>query len=265
MNNSDIHIVGLGNLGTAFFEGLYSFIDESSIVLYDESEDRINFFQSNFELSVKTKIEKITTGVLILCIKPQNISSFFELNKSNISSDVLICSPVAGLEIDQISTNFKNNIIRVMPNLLIRQNNGFIPFSKNYEDDYLGFEKNVLQKLGSIRQFEEKDFPVLTALSGSGPAWYYELSKNLVSAGVDLGLSENDADFIIKELVNALPNLINTSDSFETLVNKVKSPKGTTEAGINSLIEDSFDKIIKNAIQKSANRSNEISEELKRE
>ena len=265
MNNSDIHIVGLGNLGTAFFEGLYSFIDESSIFLYDESEDRINFFQSNFELSVKTKIEKITTGVLILCIKPQNISSFFELNKSNISSDVLICSPVAGLEIDQISANFKNNIIRVMPNLLIRQNNGFIPFSKNYEDDYLGFEKNVLQKLGSIRQFEEKDFPVLTALSGSGPAWYYELSKNLVSAGVDLGLSEDDADFIIKELVNALPNLINTSDSFENLVNKVKSPNGTTEAGINSLNEDSFDKIIKNAIQKSANRSNEISEELKRE
>lgn len=130
MSNSDIHIVGLGNLGTAFFEGLYSFIDESSIVLYDESEDRINFFQSHFELSVKTKIEKITTGVLILCIKPQNISSFFELNKSNISSDVLICSPVAGLEIDQISANFKNNIIRVMPNLLIRQNNGFIPFQK---------------------------------------------------------------------------------------------------------------------------------------
>ena len=59
MNNSDIHIIGLGNLGTAFFEGLYSFIDESSIVLYDESEDRINFFQSNFELSVKQKLKKL--------------------------------------------------------------------------------------------------------------------------------------------------------------------------------------------------------------
>ena len=90
-------------------------------------------------------------------------------------------------------------------------------------------------------------------------------SQEVLRRLIDLGLSENDADFIIKELVNALPNLINTSDSFENLVNKVKSPNGTTEAGINSLNEDSFDKIIKNAIQKSANRSNEISEELKRE
>jgi len=73
------------------------------------------------------------------------------------------------------------------------------------------------------------------------------------------------ADLLIKELIKALPNLVNQSDSFDSLVERVKSPNGTTEAGINSLIEDSFDKIIKNAIQKSSNRSIEISEELKSE
>ena len=59
MNNSDIHIIGLGNLGTAFFEGLYSFIDESSIVLYDESVDRINFFNQTLNCLLKQKLKKL--------------------------------------------------------------------------------------------------------------------------------------------------------------------------------------------------------------
>lgn len=265
MNNSNIHIVGLGNLGTAFFEGLYSNIEESKFFLYDESNDRINFFKTNFEITVNSELETIEQGILLLCIKPQNVTHFFQVNSSNIGPEVLICSPVAGLEIEQIESHYKNKIIRVMPNLLIGQNNGFIPYAKNYKDDYLNFEAETLSSLGTIKEFNEQLFPVLTALSGSGPAWFYELSKSLVSAGVDLGLHEDDADFLIKELIKALPNLVNQSESFDSLVERVKSPKGTTEAGINSLIEDSFDKIIKNAIQKSSNRSIEISKELNSE
>ncbi len=76
---------------------------------------------------------------------------------------------------------------------------------------------------------------------------------------------EDDAEKLIKELINALPNLINADDSFDELVNKVKSPKGTTEAGLDSLNDDSFDTIIFNAIQQATNRSIEISAELKNE
>jgi pyrroline-5-carboxylate reductase len=78
-------------------------------------------------------------------------------------------------------------------------------------------------------------------------------------------MDEVDAEELVKELIKALPNLINTEDSFGELVNKVKSPKGTTEAGLDSLNDDSFDTIIFNAIQKSTNRSIEISAELKNE
>ena len=84
MNNSNIHIVGLGHLGTAFFEGLYSNIDESKIFLYDESRDRINFFKNNFELTVNSEIKTIEQGILLLCIKPQNVSHFFEVNSSTL-------------------------------------------------------------------------------------------------------------------------------------------------------------------------------------
>ena len=78
-------------------------------------------------------------------------------------------------------------------------------------------------------------------------------------------MNENDATNLVKGLIKALPNLINEEDSFDELVNKVKSPKGTTEAGLNSLNVDYFDKIIFNAIQQATNRSIEISAELRNE
>ena len=108
-------------------------------------------------------------------------------------------------------------------------------------------------------------FPLITALSGSGPAWYYELSSQLVNSGQELGLSLDDSEMIIKELVKALPSLVHEDETFEDLVNKVKSSGGTTEAGLNSLNNASFDTIILEAIQKATQRSTEISKELTNE
>ena len=152
-----------------------------------------------------------------------------------------------------------------MPNLLIKKNNGFIPFVKNYEGDYINFELEVLSFLGNIKEFDEDMFPLITSLSGSGPAWYYELSQQLIEAGSDQGMNEKDAELLIKELIKSLPDLINDEDTFSDLVNKIKSPKGITEAGLDSLKEDSFQKTIKKAIQKATQRSLDISSELENE
>tara|TARA_B100000927_G_C16217011_1_gene369893 strand:- start:303 stop:632 length:330 start_codon:yes stop_codon:yes gene_type:complete len=108
-------------------------------------------------------------------------------------------------------------------------------------------------------------FPIITAISGSGPAWFYELSHQLVNAGYKLGLDIEESEMIIKEIVKALPGLVSEDETFKNLVDKVKSPQGTTEAGLNSLDNDSFDKIILEAIQKATQRSVDISRELDNE
>ena len=261
MEKLDIHIVGLGNLGSAFLNGLNS-IEDVNLFLYDDSTAVRQSIQDEFSIIVDDSITSIQSGVIILCIKPQNINDFFNNNHEKISKDVLICSPVAGLEIKTIESFIENKIIRVMPNLLIKDNQGFIPYISNYDDDYLTFNKIVLAKLGVTKEFEEEMFPLITALSGSGPAWYYELSSQLVNSGQELGLSLDDSELIIKELVKALPALVAEDSSFKDLVNQVKSPNGTTEAGLNSLNNDSFDRIILDAIQKATRRSTEISREL---
>ena len=264
MEKLDIHIVGLGNLGSAFVNGL-SDHEDINLYLYDDSDVVRKSIQDKFHIDSGNAVPFIESGVIILCVKPQNINDFFINNKDKLGSNVLVCSPVAGLEIKTIESYTDNKILRIMPNLLIRDNKGFIPCVSNYDDDYLSFKENVLAELGTIKVFDEEMFPLVTALSGSGPAWFYELSNQLVNSGQELGLSYDDAEMIIKELVKAFPLLVDGDSSFKDLVSKVKSPNGTTEAGLNSLNKGSFDTIILDAIQKATHRSIEISRELSNE
>ena len=265
MEKMGIHIVGLGNLGSAFLKGLEDLQENTDIYLYEGSKDVRQSIQENYSLTPKESLNVISEGVLILCIKPQNINEFFDTYKDKIARDVLICSPIAGLEIKTIEKYFENNVLRIMPNLLIQDKTGFIPFTSNYEGDYLNFIHNILENLGTVKEVDESMFAIITALSGSGPAWFYELSNQLVNSGTELGLSLKDSELIIRELVKALPSLIHEDETFKDLVNKVKSPGGTTEAGLNSLNDASFDKIILDAIQKATQRSTEISKELNNE
>ena len=265
MEKMDIHIVGLGNLGSAFLKGLEDLQENADIYLYEGSEDVRQSIQKNHSLTPKESLNVISEGVLILCIKPQNINEFFDTYKDKIARDVLICTPIAGLEIKTIEKYFENNVLRIMPNLLIQDKTGFIPFTSNYEGDYLNFIHNILENLGTVKEVDESMFAIITALSGSGPAWFYELSNQLVNSGTELGLSFKDSELIIRELIKALPSLVHEDETFKDLVNKVKSPGGTTEAGLNSLNDASFDKIILEAIQKATQRSTEISQELNNE
>ena len=265
MEKMGIHIVGLGNLGSAFLKGLEDLQENTDIYLYEGSKDVRQSIQENYSLTPKESLNVISEGVLILCIKPQNINEFFDTYKDKIARDVLICSPIAGLEIKTIEKYFENNVLRIMPNLLIQDKTGFIPFTSNYEGDYLNFIHNILVNLGTVKEVDESMFAIITALSGSGPAWFYELSNQLVNSGTELGLSFKDSELIIRELIKALPSLVHEDETFKDLVNKVKSPGGTTEAGLNSLNDASFDKIILEAIQKATQRSTEISKELNNE
>ena len=99
---------------------------------------------------------------------------------------------------------------------------------------------------------------------GSGPAWYFELSAKIVNSAVNLGMDESDAKILVSNLLSSLPHLTGEKD-FNEIVENIKSPKGTTEAGINSLENNSFDKIIHEAIESAVERSIEISKAMENE
>ena len=197
-----------------------------------------------------------------MCIKPNDLSDFILENKAKIHTDVLICSSLAGVSVKTFESQFENKIIRLMPNLAIKQKSGFIPFTRNYTDDYLNFIE-ILNTLGSTQEYDEGLFHIITAIYGSGPAWYFELSAKIVDSAVNLGMDESDAKKIVNELVSSLSQLTG-ENSFNEIVENIKSPKGTTEAGIDSLDNNSFSKIIHEAIESAVKRSIEISQEMEK-
>ena len=134
MTDINIHIVGIGNLGMSFLEGFKSLKDGTSFYLYENNKEIIKNLESSY--SVTTDIDQIDNGVLLLCIKPNNLNEFINVNKSKISDQVLIATPLAGVSINHFENHFKNKVLRLMPNLAIKNNSGFIPYAKNY-DEYI--------------------------------------------------------------------------------------------------------------------------------
>ena len=258
MTDINIHIVGIGNLGMSFLEGFKSLKDGTSFYLYENNKEIIKNLESSY--SVTTDINQIDNGVLLLCIKPNNLNEFISVNKSKISDQVLIATPLAGVSINHFENHFKNKVLRLMPNLAIKNNSGFIPYAKNYDEDYLYFIEK-LNHLGQTNEYPEDLFDIITAIFGSGPAWYFELSSKIKDAASKLGMETDDAKFIVEQLILSLPSFIGEQE-FNEIVNNIKSPNGTTEAGINSLNDNSFDKIIYDAIEAAVKRSIKISKEI---
>lgn len=258
MTDINIHIVGIGNLGMSFLEGFKSLKDGTSFYLYENNKEIIKNLESSY--SVTTDIDQIDNGVLVLCIKPNNLNEFINVNKSKISDQVLIATPLAGVSINHFENHFKNKVLRLMPNLAIKNNSGFIPYAKNYDEDYLYFIEK-LNHLGQTNEYPEDLFDIITAIFGSGPAWYFELSSKITDAASKLGMETDDAKFIVEQLILSLPSFIGEQE-FNEIVNNIKSPNGTTEAGINSLNDNSFDKIIYDAIEAAVKRSIKISKEI---
>ena len=88
MEKMDIHIVGLGNLGSAFLKGLNNLHENIDIYLYDDSKDVRQSIQEDYSLTPKESLTQVSNGVLILCIKPQNINEFFDTYKV-LSPDII--------------------------------------------------------------------------------------------------------------------------------------------------------------------------------
>ncbi len=262
MKQINLHIVGLGNLGRSFLNGFEIIKSDINLNLYENNKEVRDSLSKNGWENVYSNIDNIDDGIVLLCIKPNDLIDFVSNNKTKINSNVLICSSLAGVSIQTLESHFENKIIRLMPNLAISKNSGFIPFTRNYKEDYLNFVE-TLNTLGSTQEYDEGLFHIITAIYGSGPAWYFELSAKIVDSAVNLGMDESDAKKIVNELVSSLSQLTG-ENSFNEIVENIKSPKGTTEAGIDSLDNNSFGKIIHEAIESAVKRSIEISREMEK-
>ena len=213
--------------------------------------------------SVDQMLEK-SPRTLVLGCKPQQLSKL-PLSIAEKTEDCLILSIMAGTTLKRLQQSFPKakNIVRSMPNTPGQIGEGATGyfFLKDPESEDAETIQSILSSLGQthlLRQEDELD--LVTAISGSGPAYLFEFTCALEEAAREIGLNAQIAKELALQTIIGSAKLMENSDfSPEELRNQVTSPNGTTQAALESFSSDELREIVKRAVTAARNRSIELS------
>ena len=272
-----IAFIGAGNMAEAIIAGIIksNLLNPNNIYISDIDEKRLDFLKNKFNINTSKNnfnaFEK--SNLLFLSIKPQFIEQAIDEITSNQNykkvptEKKIILSIVAGVKTSKIKTLFKAkknlSFIRVMPNTPALVSAGISGF---YADETISSKdieivKTVLETFGKSIFFEnEKMIDAVTAISGSGPAYFFYFFETLIDAAKNIGLEELEAKILVKETIKgSLKLLEETQIDAKILRKNVTSKNGTTEAALKTLKKQNFQKAIMDAVASAHNRSQEIS------
>ncbi len=263
-----IFLIGCGNMGSAIVSGMLRSknfqVEQITAVLPLHSFDYTKVSESLQIKVIDNFPENTQADVLIFAVKPQILSEILPEYQKKISQDTLIVSICAGKTIKYFSDYFPHNkIIRTMPNLNAMALKGSTVGIANTEISEI--QKSTVEKIfrsiGSYTWIEdERIIDPVTAISGSGPAYYFLFTELLAIAGEKLGLPKQLAEQLAREtFVGSGAILASGNKTPKELREAVTSPKGTTEAALDIFNSDHvLQKIIEDATHAASNRAKEL-------
>jgi len=260
-----IGFLGAGKMATAIAGGLLekNVWPASELVAMDISP------QARHTFTAETKVECVTEAeyfaeqidILIAAVKPQNFREAFEPLKSRLT-DKLVISIAAGTTLESIEACCGHRrIIRVMPNTPARIGKGVSLYAS--AEELLPEDKAIVEKIfsavGIVKYLPEAKLNAATALSGSGPAYIFEVIQSLTEAGTAAGLDHELAqELTVQTIIGSAYMVKKGVDSPEKLRQAVASPGGTTEAALKVLEKAEFRKIWEKALKAALDRAQEL-------
>ena len=204
------------------------------------------------------------TDLIILSVKPQDFSSVHEALRDVIRPTQLVLSIMAGISIEKIQTVLAHPlVVRAMPNTPALLGMGMTAFAaaKEVEIGQLRRVENLINATGrSVFLEDESLLDAVTALSGSGPAYFFYLVKAMIEAGKRMGFDDALSALLVKQTMLGSFHLINTADkSLDELIKAVASKGGTTEAALKRFEEGVLDETLIAGIQAAQRRAMELS------
>jgi len=266
-----IGFIGSGNMAEALIKGVLTakVCEAEQIFISDIRGQRLA------ELAQRYKVQPIENNAelagkvdtLILSVKPQNMVGVLGEIKDNIDDNTLIISIAAGIKTEKIVKVLGDRpVIRVMPNTpaLVGQGATGI-FATAAAAEKLQTAVELFSAVGVTVVVDDEDLiDVVTAVSGSGPAYYFLLAEELIKAAVDLGLTADIARKLVLQTAKGAATLAmavkKKGETVGQLREKVTSPRGTTEAALNVLNEGSFGLLLHKAVKAACNRSRKLSQ-----
>jgi len=260
--------IGSGNMATALINGLLADgYPADSITASDQlAEKRENLAGSGIHTTDDNCGAVSGADVVVLAVKPQILQAVCqEIEPAIKQTRALIISIAAGITESSLASwlGKESAIVRTMPNTpaMLQSGATVLHANANTSQEQKDIAESILRAVGITRWLDsEKQIDAATALSGSGPAYYFLFMEAMTRAGIDMGLSQETAHLLtLQTALGAARMAMESNDLPEELRKKVTSPGGTTEAAINHLQAQHFEDIVSQAMQAAKNRSKELS------
>jgi pyrroline-5-carboxylate reductase len=265
-------IIGCGNMGLIYAQFLLEgkLVEKNNLLLIEKDDMRRNELRKkNIGIVETPECTDISNADLILIsVKPQDFTELSTHLKGRFKENAVVISIMAGVTIDSIQKSLSHQfVVRAMPNAPALYGKGMTVFctSKNMSASKQQAAHSFLELTGvTLATENEEILDAVTALSGSGPAYFFYLSKNMVDSAVELGMDPEMAETLVKQtLIGAGEMITHSPKTFEELIKTVASKGGTTEAAINHFNENTMNRTIVEGIERATKRSVELSESIK--
>lgn len=263
-----VAIVGCGNMGLAFARSFiqYDLISKNNLLLIEKNKDRCDHLKALKEGIVVSTIDAQLKGydLLIISVKPQDFKDLIPDLKQVLNPDQVILSIMAGITIAHIQEALGHTlVIRAMPNTPAMLGMGITGFTAA---NGISFQKllkieNLINATGRSVYFEdESELNAVTAISGSGPAYFYYIVKSMVDTAMKMGFDEGTALLFVKQTMLGAYHLINNAElSLDDLIKAVASKGGTTEAALKVFDSHHLSATIQEALFAARDRSEALS------
>ena len=269
----DVLIIGCGEIGTSLIDGwlnkkkeFHKKIDRISVL--EKSSKRRNFLKKKYKKNIyfieinKIKRIKKEFKYVFLSFKPKDLNYNLNLYQNLFDKNTIFYSVLAGKKLSDIQNLFSvnKNVIRLMLNTPISVNKGTI-ICYSLKKEINQNELFLLNLIGNTYKLKnERFFDLITAIVGSGPAYFYYLLESMEKVAISHGLNKTFSKQILKETYVGTAKMIsNIEKNFNDLRKDVTSKGGTTEAAIKCLKKNNFEKLIHTSIRDSIKKAKTLS------
>ena len=257
MDNIKIAFIGGGNMGAAMLSAI---LDKGlalpqAISVSDISDTRRQHLGQRYGVTVMSSnqlaVEK--ADVVVLAIKPQNLAEVMAELNGQLKPTQLVLSIIAGARINTLCLGLNHSCVaRVMPNTPAQIGEGMSVWTATTEvtEAQRAWVRSILGAMGKEIYIDDEQYiDMVTAVSGSGPAYTFLFVESLVSAAVEIGLPPNMAEELVLQTLLGSGRLIQKSGKPPAELRRVvTSPGGTTAEALLKLEEGGFSDLIKQAV-----------------
>ena len=266
MKKFKLGFIGTGNIATAIINGVITsgYIKPECIAVFDTNSDKITPFINSGCMFISNSAELTKQCEFVfLTVKPQIYPIILNEIRS-FADNTCFVDVAAGVSISAVKDllGFDAPVIRVMPNTPLMVGSGATAIVKQnpVTDSQFSFIKGCFDSCGITAVVEEENINTVIAASGSSPAYIMRFANSIIDFAVSNGLDIDSAKQLVIQTLEGCAKLIKESDvEISRLIANVTSPNGTTEAGLKSLDECNFEKVINKCLLATVKRAEELS------